>query len=151
MLCSNSPRLRSAQPPLFETSPITMCPSLACTPSTGLHASPPIKIHPVLLTQSTPLLISASHSFFERAPHSPCSFRVVSCARRSWCMCGVPHHPPLTLTPLGLATQDFRLASGTFFSPAECNLRGKAGGVLVPCYSSTIQGTITARHCDHTF
>ena len=62
MLCSNSPRLRSAQPPLFETSPITMCPSLACTPSTGLHASPPIKIHPVLLTQSTPLLISVSHS-----------------------------------------------------------------------------------------
>ncbi len=40
---------------------------------------------------------------------------------------GVPHHPPLTLTPLGLATQDFRLASGTFFSPAECNLRGIRG------------------------
>ena len=41
---------------------------------------------------------------------------------------GVPHHPPLTLTPLGLATQDFRLASGTLFSPAECNLRGIRGG-----------------------
>ena len=27
-----------------------------------LHASPPIKIHPVLLTQSTPLLIHVSHS-----------------------------------------------------------------------------------------
>ena len=25
---------------------------------------------------------------------------------------GVPHHPPPTLTPLGLATQDFRVASG---------------------------------------
>ena len=33
---------------------------------------------------------------------------------------GVPHHPPLTLTPLGLA-------SGTFLSPAECNLRGIRG------------------------
>ena len=41
---------------------------------------------------------------------------------------GVPHHPPLTLTPLGLATQDFRLASGTLFSPAECNLRGIGEG-----------------------
>jgi len=43
---------------------------------------------------------------------------------------GVPHHPPLTLTPLGLATQDFRLASGTLFSPAECNLRGIVRGIL---------------------
>jgi hypothetical protein len=50
------------QPPLFEPSPITVCPQLACTPSTGPHASPPIKIHPVLLTQSTPLLIYVSHS-----------------------------------------------------------------------------------------
>jgi hypothetical protein len=41
---------------------------------------------------------------------------------------GVPHHPPLTLTPLGLAAQDFRLASGTLFSPAECNLRGIGEG-----------------------
>jgi hypothetical protein len=39
-----------------------MCPQLTCTPSTGRHASPPIKIHPVLLTQSTPLLISGLHS-----------------------------------------------------------------------------------------
>jgi len=39
-----------------------MCPPLACTPSTGPHASPPIKIHPVLLSQSTPLLIYVSHS-----------------------------------------------------------------------------------------
>ena len=31
---SNSPRLRLAQPPLFELSLITMCPPLACTPST---------------------------------------------------------------------------------------------------------------------
>ena len=38
-----------------------MCPQLACTPSTGPHASPPIRIHPVLLTQSTPLLIYVSH------------------------------------------------------------------------------------------
>ena len=37
---------------------------------------------------------------------------------------GAPHHPPLTLTPLGLAAQDFRLASGTLLSPAEGNLRG---------------------------
>ena len=43
-------------------------------------------------------------------------------------MGGVPHHPPLTLTPLGLATQDFRLASGTLLSPAEGNLRGDRGG-----------------------
>ena len=58
MVCfsSNSPL------PLFEPSPISMCPQLACTPSTGPHASPPIKIHPVLLTQSTPLLIYVSHS-----------------------------------------------------------------------------------------
>jgi hypothetical protein len=41
---------------------------------------------------------------------------------------GVPHHPPLSLTPLGPAPQDFRLASGTLFSPAECNLRGGATG-----------------------
>ena len=41
---------------------------------------------------------------------------------------GVPHHPPLTLTPLGLAPQDFRLAPGTLFSPAECNLRGIGEG-----------------------
>ena len=41
---------------------------------------------------------------------------------------GVPHHPPLTLTPLGLVAQDFRLASGTLFSPAECNLRGIGEG-----------------------
>jgi hypothetical protein len=39
-----------------------MCPQLTFTPSTGHHASPPIKIHPVLLAQSTPLLIYASHS-----------------------------------------------------------------------------------------
>jgi hypothetical protein len=39
-----------------------MCPQLACTPSTGPHASTSIKIHPVLLTQSTPLLIYVSHS-----------------------------------------------------------------------------------------
>ena len=39
-----------------------MCPQLACTPSTGPHASTPIKIHPVLLTQSTPLLIYVLHS-----------------------------------------------------------------------------------------
>ena len=81
---SNSPL------PLFEPSPITMCPSLAYTPSTGLHASPSIKIHPVLLTQSTPLLIYVSHSS-SKALHSPCSFRVVSCARRSWCMGGATH------------------------------------------------------------
>jgi len=37
---------------------------------------------------------------------------------------GVPHHPPLTLTPLGLAAQDFRLASGTLFTPAGNNFRG---------------------------
>ena len=43
---------------------------------------------------------------------------------------GVPHHPPLTLTPLGLATQDFRLASGTLFSPAECNLRERGEGIF---------------------
>ena len=54
-------------PPLFEPSLITMCPQLACTPSTGPHASPSIKIHPVLLTQSTPLLIYVSHS----SPKSP--------------------------------------------------------------------------------
>ena len=45
---------------------------------------------------------------------------------------GVPHHPPLTLTPLGLATQDFRLASGTLVSPAECNLRGTGEGDFRP-------------------
>ena len=39
-----------------------MCPSLACTPSTGPHTSTPIKIHPVLLAQSTSLLISISRS-----------------------------------------------------------------------------------------
>ncbi|ASI14137.1 putative zinc finger protein [Candidatus Mancarchaeum acidiphilum] len=69
-----------------------MCPPLACTPSTGPHASPPIKIHPVLLTQSTPLLIYGSHSFSERAPPLLRSSGVVSCARRSWCMCGATHH-----------------------------------------------------------
>ncbi len=37
---------------------------------------------------------------------------------------GVPHHPPLTLTPLGLALQDFRLASGTSFTLAGSNFRG---------------------------
>jgi hypothetical protein len=61
-------------------------------------------------------------------------------------------------------------ASGTLFSPAERNSRGggpgefltalsrfaRCGitgllGVLVPCCSSTIRGTITARHCDYTF
>ncbi len=43
-------------------------------------------------------------------------------------MCGVSHHPPLTLTPLGLASQDFRLASGTLFTLAGGNFRG--GGFL---------------------
>jgi hypothetical protein len=37
---------------------------------------------------------------------------------------GVPHHPPLTLTPFGLASQDFRLASGTYFTLAGSNFRG---------------------------
>ena len=83
---------------------------------------------------------------------------------------GVPHHPPLTLTPLGLASQDFRLASGTLFSPAECNLRGNRGrGIFdrtIPLRSvwnytnkrssravlvSTVQRDNIARHCDHTF
>ena len=45
-------------------------------------------------------------------------------------MCGVPHHPPLTLTPLGPAMQDFRLASNTLFSPVECNLGEKWTGIL---------------------
>jgi hypothetical protein len=45
---------------------------------------------------------------------------------------GVPHHPPLTLTPLGLATQDFRLAPGTLLSPAECKLRGIGEGNFLP-------------------
>ena len=36
---------------------------------------------------------------------------------------GVPHHPPLTLAPLGLAKQDFRLASGTLFTLAGSILR----------------------------
>ena len=40
---------------------------------------------------------------------------------------GVPHHPPLTLTPLGLATQDFRLASGTYFTLAGDIVRGVRG------------------------
>ena len=48
---------------------------------------------------------------------------------------GVPHHPPLTLTPLGLASQDFRLASGTLFSPAECNLRGTGEGNFLTAQS----------------
>jgi len=49
-------------------------------------------------------------------------------------MCGVSHHPPLTLTPLGLASQDFRLASGTLFTLAGNILRG--GGFLTAQYRS---------------
>ena len=48
---------------------------------------------------------------------------------------GVPHHSPLTVTPLGLATQDFRLAPGTLFSPEECNLRGIGGGEFLTAQS----------------
>ena len=62
-----------------------MCPSLACAPSTGPHASPPIKIH------ACPLFWFTSRTLLRRALHSPCSFRVVSCARRSWCMGGATH------------------------------------------------------------
>ncbi len=65
---------------------------------------------------------------------------------------GVPHHPPLTLTPLGLATQDFRLAPGTLFSPAECNLRGNRGkGFSCRAALQLFKEKIIARHCDHTF
>jgi hypothetical protein len=56
---------------------------------------------------------------------------------------GVPHHPPLTLTPLGLASQDFRLASGTLFSPAECNLRGTGGGEFLTAQERYAQCGIT--------
>ena len=56
--------------------------------------------------------------------------RGVSMVLHTFASLGVPHHPPLTLTPLGLATQDFRLASGTLLSPAECNLRGTWRGIF---------------------
>ncbi len=56
---------------------------------------------------------------------------------------GVPHHPPLSLTPLGFASQDFRLASGTLFSPAEGNLRGtRRGEFLIARYCSARCGII---------
>ena len=104
---------------------------LLCVPFARLHAEHSTPCFDSNQNSSmTSLLIYVSHSLFERAPSSLCSFVVVPCARRSWCMGGVSHlrfawcshHPPLTLTPLGLASQDFRLASGTLFSPAERNL-----------------------------
>ena len=49
---------------------------------------------------------------------------------------GVPHHPPLTLTPLGLASQDFRLSSGTLF--IGNNFRG--GGFLTAQSRYTLCG-----------
>ena len=146
-----------------------MCPSLACTPSTGPHASPPIKIHPVLLTQPPSFDLRLALFFeepFIRFAYS--GWCPVLAARGVWVVLhtlaslGVPHHPPLTLTPLGLASQDFRLASGALFSPAECNLRGTGEGefltaqyryaqcgitpirgVLVPCWFQPFKGIIS--------
>jgi len=53
--------LRSATP-LWVFANYYVPSPVACTPSTGSHASPTIKIHPVLLTESTPLFIYVSHS-----------------------------------------------------------------------------------------
>ena len=94
--------------------------------------------------QNSPRLAHAIHpsfdlrlALFSKEPftrHAYSGWCPVLAARGVWVVLhtfaslGVPHHPPLTLTPLGLATQDFRLASGTFFSPAEGNLRGIRGG-----------------------
>ena len=150
-----------------------MCPSLACTPSTGRHASPPIKIHPVLLTQSTPLLISASHSSSKSPPFAS-SFRVVSCARRSWCMCGASHlrfawcSTPPTANAYTTRSCEARLPARFGHIVLSCGVQYQGRGlkgmldrtislhsvrdnmreVLVPCCLSIIPGTIIARHCD---
>ena len=43
---------------------------------------------------------------------------------------GVPHHPPLALTPVGLAPQDFRLALGTYFTLAGSIVRREDQGIF---------------------
>jgi len=85
--------------------------------------------------------------FFEEplirsAPSGLCpvlAARGVCVVFHTFAMLGVTYHPPLTFTPLGLASQDFRLASGTLFTLAGGNFRGIRGGEFLAAQCRSAQ------------